>query len=192
MATKTLKNLTRELEAMVSVAVLDETHDRPAILDMTKEEWNARGVNGLGELFHLTKQIQDYFFSVANRELGHLTYADISPDCCVQSIENPGKSGWVGLARWNGHLRQEIALNHAYTLSSDSQWEVLTETIPHEVAHIVWNQLRKDLSYSDQIRLGFRSRTGRFSSHGLLWKEIFKKITGFKKIKSRYFRCVVR
>jgi hypothetical protein len=188
---KTLKNLERSIEeARSACSVATDTLSRPTYLDQAREDC---AYQGYSEAMYLAYQIQEYYFSIANREFGHMTQHDISPECCDLEVISNNGANWVGMAKWNNTMKPNtIAIAKEYLSPSQTQWHVLTETVPHEVAHIVWNQLRKAHSYSDQIKLGFRTKTGRFSSHGLLWKEIFKRITGFKKINNRYFGMVTR
>ena len=197
MRTTNLSTISRRLEGRSSACML--THpvlDRPAILDMTKEEYEGRKRQSplcYGELSSLAQEIQDYYFSVANSHLGHLTVKNMTPSGSIQSIERNNGANWVGLAKYSTYedCPPTVVLSYSH-LVGDAQYGVLTETIPHEVAHLVWNLLRVDLTYEDQVNLGFRTRTGRYSSHGKVWKDIFKKITGWKKINNRYFGQVTR
>jgi hypothetical protein len=178
----------------------------PEVLRTSKEEWVHQSA---AEAEVTALEVAHYFFRLAQHKWGHHLGSredyqarqrtwDGSASRRYRSSRNvyeneflcrlvvsPLPRNTVGLARNDN----EIALNVRHLNCEENQWSVLTETVPHEVAHVVFNTLYLYSELPDNSRL-FGSK--RIPHHGKLWKNLFCAMTGFAKVKNRFYNQVVR
>lgn len=174
----------------------------PEVLRTSKEEWVHQSA---AEAETTALEVAAYYFRIAQHKWGH--HLGSREDYQVRQgnrsrryrssrnvyeneflcrvVVSPLPRNTVGLARNDN----EIALNVRHLNCEENQWSVLTETVPHEVAHVVFNTLYLFSELPDNNRLfGIR----RIPHHGKLWKSLFCGLTGFAKIKNRFYNQVVR
>lgn len=177
----------------------------PEVLRASKEDWIHQSA---AEAETTALEVASYYFRIAQHKWGHHlgSREDYQASQARQGsryrryhssrnvYENEFLCGLVvsklprntvGLARNDN----EIALNQRHLNCEDHQWSVLTETVPHEVAHVVFNTLYLFSELPDNTRLFGKER---IPHHGKLWKSLFCGLTGFAKIKNRFYNQIVR
>ena len=174
----------------------------PEVLRTSKEDWVHQSAF---TAVSTALEVASYYFRVAQARWGHnlgsiqeynarirrwdrrfrssrMNYS--GQFLCSLTVGRLGE-GCVGMAKNDN----EIIISPHYLNRVDDQWSVLTETVPHEVAHILFNTLYLYTELLDNTNL---FGTKRVPHHGKLWKSLFCGLTGFTKIKNRFYNQVVR
>ena len=172
----------------------------PEVLRTSKEDWIHQSA---AEAETTALEVASYYFKIAQHKWGHHLgsredYHARQRTRRYRSSRNvyeneflcglvvqPLPRNTVGLARNDN----EIALNTRHLNCEENQWSVLTETVPHEVAHVVFNTLYLFSELPKNTRL-FGNK--RIPHHGKLWKSLFCGLTGFQKINNRFYNQIVR
>lgn len=174
----------------------------PEVLRTSKEDWVHQSA---AEAKVTALEVASYYFRIAQHRWGHNLGSHEEYRVRINKWDRRFKSSRVDYERkflcslTVGRLGRncvgmakndnEIIINPKYINSEDHQWAVLTETVPHEVAHILFITLYLYTELPDNTNL---FGTQRIPHHGKLWKSLFCGLTGFAKVKNRFYNQVVR
>jgi len=171
---------------MIEQNTIPTTLDRPIELACTsREDWVLRSEE---EVADIANRVFDYYMAKANAKWGHLLGNESFQ--CRLTIRRI-KGSIVGYAKG----LDTVEINSRFLNIEADQWDVITETIPHEIAHIIFfNLLRSPFflsTISSKTRVELFGRK-RIPWHGKFWKHLFCQLTGLKKVRNRFFRQVER